>query len=239
MPVCGYIKLTRNETQAGAPAIQFMSRKIESLMIPGPVGRLEALLEEPESGSPVHAVLVCHPHPLHGGTMHNKVVYRLARGLRRTGAVVLRFNFRGVNLSEGQYGGMDGEVEDARAALGLLRSRYPALRFSLAGFSFGSRIILRLGCGPGIAPARLIAVGYPTRWPDLESLEICTREKIFIQSTHDEFGPLDSLRRLVDSLPEPKVLYQVEAKDHFFAGALDAFEHLVEELVWDEPAASS
>ena len=171
--------------------------------------------------------------------MHNKVVYRLARGLRRTGAVVLRFNFRGVNLSEGQYGEFDGEVEDARAALGVLRNRYPTLPFSLAGFSFGSRIILRLGCEPDIAPARLIAVGYPTRWPDLESLEICTREKIFIQSTHDEFGPMESLRQLVDSLPEPTVLYQVEARDHFFAGALDAFEHLVEELVWDEPGTPS
>ena len=221
-----------------AAAIQPMSRKIESLMIPGPAGRLEALLEEPESGSPIHAVLVCHPHPLHGGTMHNKVVFRLARGLRRTGAVVLRFNFRGVNLSEGQYGEFVGEVEDARTALSVLRNRYPTLPFSLAGFSFGSRIILRLG-EPDIAPTRLIAVGYPTRWPDLESLAICTREKIFIQSTHDEFGPMESLRQLVDSLPEPKVLYQVEARDHFFAGALDAFEHLVEELVWDEPVTSS
>lgn len=214
-----------------------MSRKIESVMIPGPAGRLEALLEESESGAPVHAVVVCHPHPEHGGTMHNKVVYRLARGLRRTGAVVLRFNFRGVNLSEGQYGRGDGEVEDARAALGFLRSRYPAIPFSLAGFSFGSRVILRLGCERNIEAARLIAVGYPTRWPDLESLQICTREKIFIQSTHDEFGPIHSLRQLVEGLPEPKVLYEVEAGDHFFAGALDAFEHLVEEMIWDEPAA--
>lgn len=203
-------------------------------MISGPAGRLEALLEEPELGVPVHAVLVCHPHPLHGGTMHNKVVYRLARGLRRTGAVVLRFNFRGVNLSEGEYDHGHGELEDSRAALALLRERYPQLPFSLAGFSFGSRIVLRLGCEAGIAPVRLIAVGYPTRWPDLDELQTCEWEKIFIQSTNDEFGPIDSLRQLVESLPEPKVLYQVEARDHFFAGGLDAFEHLVEELVWDE-----
>lgn len=216
-----------------------MSRKIESLMIPGPAGRLEALLEEPESGAPVHAVLVCHPHPLHGGTMHNKVVYRLARGLRRTGAVVLRFNFRGVNLSEGEHDHGKGELDDARAALHLLRNRYPALPYSLAGFSFGSRIILRLGCQSDVAAQRLIAVGYPTRWPDLEDLHTCLKEKIFIQSTHDEFGPMESLKRFVDSLPHPKALYPVEAQDHFFAGALDAFEHLVEELVWDEPASST
>jgi alpha/beta superfamily hydrolase len=196
-----------------------MSRKIESLMIPGPAGRLEALIEEPEGGEPVHAVVVCHPHPLHGGTMHNKVVYRLARGLRRTGAVVLRFNFRGVNLSEGEHDHGKGELEDARAALRLLRERYPHL--------------------PDVEPTRLIAVGYPTRWPDLEELHACRREKIFIQSTNDEFGPVESLRKLVDGLPDPKALYLVEAEDHFFAGALAGFEHLVEELVWDEPAHST
>jgi alpha/beta superfamily hydrolase len=210
-----------------------MPRIIETLMIDGPAGRLEALLEEPESGDPVHAVLVCHPHPQHGGTMHNKVVYRLARGLRRTGAVVLRFNFRGVNLSEGAYANGEGELEDARAALGFLRARYPNLPYSLAGFSFGSRIILRLGCEVGSEARRLIAVGYPTRWPDLEELSVCNKEKIFIQSTQDQYGPKEQLSAMVADLPEPVSLYWVEAKDHFFAGALDDFEHLVEELVWE------
>src|ERR1700678_3346248 len=101
-----------------------MPRKIETCFIPGPAGRLEALLEEPET-SPTHACLVCHPHPKYSGTMHNKVVYRIARGLRSTGAVVLRFNFRGVNLSEGEYAHGIGELEDARAALSFLRGRYP------------------------------------------------------------------------------------------------------------------
>lgn len=214
-----------------------MARKIETLRIPGPAGRLEALLEEPEAGEPVHAVVVCHPHPQHGGTMHNKVVYRLARGLRRTGAVVLRFNFRGVNLSEGSYANGDGEVEDARAALSYLRERYADLPYSLAGFSFGSRVILRLGCEHGNEARRLIASGYPTRWPDLEALHGCIKEKVFIQSTRDEFGPKEQLESLVEELPDPKALYFVEAKDHFFSGALQEFESLVEELVWDEPAA--
>jgi hypothetical protein len=204
-------------------------------MLPGPVGRLEALLEEPATGNPEHAVLVCHPHPQHGGTMHNKVVYRLARGLRKTGAVVLRFNFRGVNLSEGEYAHGEGELQDAAAALDFLRDRYPHLPYSLAGFSFGSRVILRLGCQESLAPQRLIAVGYPTRWPDLEELYACRREKIFIQSTRDEFGPQDQLNALVAELPEPKSLFWVEAADHFFADALDAFEGLVEELVWEDP----
>src|SRR6266853_320814 len=124
-----------------------MARKIESLFLPGPVGRLEALLEEPEDGTTGATALVCHPHPRHGGTMHNKVVFRIARGLRRAGHVVLRFNYRGVNLSEGSYDRGEGELEDARAALEFLSRRYPGLPLTLAGFSFGSRIVLRLGCG--------------------------------------------------------------------------------------------
>src|SRR5882724_10558862 len=98
-----------------------MPRKIETLFLQGPVGRLEALLEEPEDRAPREAALLCHPHPQHGGTMHNKVVYRIARGLRRTGAVVLRFNYRGVNLSEGTYDDGEGELDDARAVLDYLR----------------------------------------------------------------------------------------------------------------------
>ena len=124
-----------------------MARRIESHFIAGPAGRLESLLEEPEDREPTEACLVCHPHPLFGGTMHNKVVYRLARGLRKAGGVVLRFNFRGVNLSEGTHDEGAGEVEDARTALAFLRERYPELPYSLAGFSFGSRIALRRGSG--------------------------------------------------------------------------------------------
>src|SRR6202167_1872748 len=123
-----------------------MPRKIESLFIPGPAGRLEALLEAPEDSEPVEAALVCHPHPQHGGTMHNKVVYRIARGLRRSGPVVLRFNYPGVNLSEGSYADGEGERDDSQVALEFLRSRYPDLPVTLAGFSFGSRIALQLGC---------------------------------------------------------------------------------------------
>src|SRR5580698_4577041 len=112
-----------------------MARRIESLLLEGPAGQLEALLEEPEDGTPCEACLVCHPHPLFGGTMHNKVVYRIARGMRRAGAVVLRFNFRGVSRSEGVHDRGEGEVEDARAALEFLRQRYPELPYSMAGFS--------------------------------------------------------------------------------------------------------
>jgi alpha/beta superfamily hydrolase len=203
-----------------------VARRIESHMIAGPAGRLEALLEEPEDQAPKEAVLVCHPHPQYGGTMHNKVVHRIARGLRRQGCVVMRFNYRGVNLSEGVYDKGSGELEDARVCLAWLRERYPQLPYSLAGFSFGSRIVLQLGCGlPDVR--RIIAVGFPTTYRNREFLEACTRDKIFIQSTNDEHGPRAELQALVDSLPEPKKLIWIEAGDHFFKDALDALEESV------------
>jgi uncharacterized protein len=205
-----------------------MPRKIESLLLDGPAGRLEALLEEPDDEAPREAVLVCHPHPLHGGTLHNKVVYRIARGFRHAGAVVLRFNFRGVNLSTGTHDGGQGEIEDARAALRFLRERYAQLPFSIAGFSFGSRVGLRLGCSlEGPAPRLLMAVGFPTVYREYEFLMACNIPRVFIQSTHDEFGPKEELERLAEGLPEPKKVVWVEAKDHFFAGALDEFERAV------------
>ena len=212
-----------------------MPRRIESLFLPGPAGRLEALLEEPGdsaagAAAPVGIALVCHPHPRHGGTMHNKVVYRIARGLRAAGHVVLRFNYRGVNLSEGGYAHGEGELDDARVALEVLRGRYPHLPLTLAGFSFGSRIVLRLGCAPagnGADARRVIAVGFPMVYADRALLDNCTVPRIFIQSTRDEHGPVDQLRRLVETLPEPKQLILVDAQDHFFAGALDVLEETV------------
>ncbi|HLX42178.1 MAG TPA: alpha/beta fold hydrolase [Bryobacteraceae bacterium] len=201
-----------------------MARKIESLFLDGPVGRLEALLEEPEDAPPVEAALVCHPHPQHGGTMHNKVVYRVARGLRRAGAVVLRFNYRGVGLSEGVYDQGEGELEDARAALGYLRGRYPQLPVTLAGFSFGSRIALRLGCAAPSVARRVIAVGFPTIYKDSSYLDGCQTPRIFVQSTQDQFGPLSEIERLVAALPEPKRLITIPSTDHFFAGALEQLE---------------
>jgi alpha/beta superfamily hydrolase len=206
-----------------------VSRRIESLFVNGPVGRLEALLEEPEHAEPVEAALVCHPHPQYGGTMHNKVVYRMARGLRRSQAAVLRFNYRGVNLSEGKYDNGVGEVEDARAALSFLLSRYPSLPFTLAGFSFGSRVALKLGC-QRIGATRVIAVGFPTRMRDTSFLNGCTEPRIFVQSSNDEFGPLPEWKALIESLPGPKEMVVVDARDHFFDGALDEFEEAIHRL---------
>ena len=158
--------------------------------------------------------------------MHNKVVYRIARGMRRAGFVVLRFNYRGVNLSEGKYDEGVGEIDDARSALEVLRSRYPDLPFSLAGFSFGSRIVLKLGCEP-VGASRLIAVGFPASQKPSRELGHCKAPRIFIQSTNDEFSPKAAMETYFETLEQPKQLIWVEARDHFFAGALDKFEEAV------------
>jgi len=203
-----------------------MARRIESHLLDGPAGKLEAILEEPEDAPIREACLVCHPHPLGGGTMRNKVVHRIARGIRLSGAVVLRFNFRGVGRSEGEHAGGTGELEDAREALVWLRGRYPDLPYSLAGFSFGSRIILKLGSELGDA-VRMIAAGFPTKHADVSFLRSCAIPKIFIQSTHDQFAPVAEIKSLFAEMSEPKRLEFIEAEDHFFALALDQFEAAV------------
>lgn len=203
-----------------------MTRRIESHMLDGPAGKLEALLEEPEERPPDEVALLCHPHPLYGGTMHNKVVYRAARALRRSGSVVLRFNFRGVNRSEGVHADGVGEVEDARATLGWLRKRYPDLPFALAGFSFGARVVSKLGCETAGA-SRLIAIGFPTRGSDVRPLASCDVPKYFISSTHDEFSPRNEMEGLYAGMAEPKQMIWIEAEDHFFRGALDELEETV------------
>ncbi len=206
-----------------------MARRIESHSIEGPAGLLEALLEEPEEQTPHTAAVVCHPHPLYGGTMHNKVVYRVARGLRRAGVVVLRFNFRGVGLSHGKHGYLTGEIEDARAALKWLRARYPELPYGLAGFSFGARAITRLGCAlqGQPAPLWLLAAGFATSLGPAQYLEACATPKTFLMSTHDEFAPRPDFEREYERWAAPKRVEWIEAADHFFAGALDAFEDAV------------
>ncbi|MFN7993626.1 MAG: alpha/beta family hydrolase [Bryobacteraceae bacterium] len=206
-----------------------MPRKIETHLLEGPAGKLETLVEAPEHGEPREVAVVCHPHPLYGGTMHNKVVYRLARALRNSGSVVLRFNFRGVGRSQGEHAGGVGEIEDAREALRWLRERYPGLPYSLAGFSFGSKVALSLGCELRDT-TRLIALGFPAGRESAAFLTGCTAPKIFIQSTRDEFGPRTAMEGFFAQVPEPKRLVWVEAGDHFFSGTLDQLETAITEL---------
>ena len=200
-----------------------MSRRIETHSFTGPGGPIESLLEEPGPAPPRLAALVCHPHPLYGGTLHNKVVHRIARALRDSGAVVLRFNFRKAGIPEG--------LEDARAALAWLRGRYPDLPYALGGFSFGAHVITELACAEAPAARFLLAVGFSPRLGNFDPLKTCTIPKTFIQSTQDQYAPRSEFESAYAAFAEPKQLIWIESPDHFFAGALETLESTVRSAI--------
>ena len=207
----------------------------ETLDFPGPAGGLEAILMRPES-PPVAAAVVCHAHPLHGGMMHFKVVFRAAKALRAAGLAVLRFNFRGVGRSEGVHDHGAGEQEDARAALVEMRGRFPGLPLVLGGFSFGSMVALRLAPDEPRVNA-VIAMGYPLRTADTAPLEAVRQPRLFVQGENDEFGPGAALRALAEPLPPPREITVIPDADHFFEGHLEALQGAIidwaERRPWD------
>jgi uncharacterized protein len=192
----------------------------ESFDFDGPAGRLEAVLMHP-AASPVAAAVVCHAHPLHGGVMHFKPVFRAAKALQSAGLAALRFNFRGVGRSGGTHDHGSGEQEDARAALGELERRFPGLPLVLGGFSFGSTMALRVAARDARVRA-VFALGYPLRRAgDTAPLAAVRQPRLFVQGERDEFGPGEELRALVEPLPPPRELVVVPASDHYFTGALE------------------
>jgi alpha/beta superfamily hydrolase len=223
---------------------------IRSLFLDGPAGRLEALLNA-GTASATHAAVVCHPHPLFGGTLHNKVVFHTMKALNSFGFPVLRFNFRGTGLSQGEHDKGEGEVEDVRTALNWLEGEF-RLPLLLAGFSFGAAVGLRAACDDPRVRA-LIAVGTPvvpvaeaTEEPRVytyEFLRECMKPKLFISGARDQFGPRAKLEALFASVPKPKKLVIVEGADHFFEGRLremrEAIEAWVREAISSQPSALS
>ncbi|HXE75607.1 MAG TPA: alpha/beta fold hydrolase [Candidatus Xenobia bacterium] len=202
--------------------------KVQSLVLPGPVGRLEALWEQPPGARTNLVGLVCHPHPLYGGTMHNKVVHHTARALRELGLCVLRFNFRGAGASDGQHDNGRGETEDVRAALTWLGEKTPEAAIVLAGFSFGAWVGLRAGCEDERVRV-LVGVGMPVNNSDFSYLAACRKPKLFIQGTQDQFGSLGSMERVFAGAAEPKELAWIEGADHFFSGHLEDLRHAIAE----------
>jgi alpha/beta superfamily hydrolase len=169
-----------------------------NLFIPASVGQLEAILKEPP-GEPRGVALVCHPHPLGGGTMHNKVVFRAAAGLVDAGLVTLRFNFRGVGASSGTHDGA-AEKQDVRDCLDYLSANYPHHEITLAGFSFGTRMGSEVGMTDERV-ARLISIGTPVdKYDDFHFLERLRKPILFVHGDQDEFGSVESLRKLVDKV---------------------------------------
>ncbi len=201
-----------------------MARLLESTFLQGPAGRLEALHEGPDDNVRIErALVVCHPHPLHGGTLHNKVTFRLARAARRNGAAVLRFNFRGVGQSSGSFDEGEGEQDDLRAALDHMVNRYPGLPLDIAGFSFGARVGLKVACTDSRIE-RVVPVGTPVAHGDWSYLGRCICAKHFLHATNDEHGPRDAMETVFASAAEPKRITWIEAVDHFFSNNLDGLE---------------
>jgi uncharacterized protein len=194
--------------------------ELRSFFIQGPAGRLEALLNSGAPGA-THAALVCHPHPLYGGTLHNKVVFQAMKALREFGFPVLRFNFRGAGHSEGEHDQGRGEADDVRAGLDWLDREFH-LPIVFAGFSFGAAVGLRVCC-PDARVAALIGLGTPAaaegRQYSYRFLESCAKPKLFVSGTRDEFGPPGAIEQIVARAAEPKRLVRVEG-DHYFAGHL-------------------
>ncbi|MBV9182487.1 MAG: alpha/beta fold hydrolase [Acidobacteria bacterium] len=208
---------------------------IRSLFVDGPSGRIEALLNCGSQNSS-HAALVCHPHPLYGGTMHNKVVFHAAKALNQFGFPVLRFNFRGTGLSQGVHDHGDGEVDDVRAALDWLDGEFhrPLI---FAGFSFGAAVGVRAAC-PDTRVAALIVLGLPLQPVgeasyDLDPLRSSAVPKLFVSGSRDQFAPGGKLQEFVTTLPEPKRLVIIDSADHFFAGRLRELRETIEHFVGD------
>jgi len=211
---------------------------IRSLFLNGPAGPLEGLLNAGASNA-THAAVVCHPHPLFGGTLHNKVVFHTMKALNSFGFPVLRFNFRGTGLSEGEHDYGKGEVEDVQTALDWLDAEYH-LPLIFAGFSFGAAIGLHAAC-PDPRVSAVIALGIPVapvaadtedpRVYTFEFLHDCAKPKLFVSGARDQFGPRAKLEALVGSVREPKKLVIVEGADHFFEGRLHELRNAVESWI--------
>jgi alpha/beta superfamily hydrolase len=208
--------------------------RTESFDLAGPAGRLEAILMHPEA-EPLAAAVVCHAHPLQGGIMHFKVVFRAARALQQQGLAALRFNFRGVGRSEGEHDDGRGEQDDARAALDELARRWPSVPLLAGGFSFGSVVSLRVAAADP-RPRAAFALGLPLKHlTDTAFLDAVRVPRLFVQGEHDEFGDGETVRALVEPLPPPRTLVVVPGSDHFFNGHLDRLQQIVAEWAGSRP----
>jgi len=199
-----------------------------NLFIPVAHGQLEAILKEPREGSPRGVALVLHPHPLGGGTMHNKVVFRAAAALNDAGLTVLRINFRGVGQSTGVHDDGRGEQDDVRAGLDYLSQQYPSQQITLCGFSFGARVGLEVGIDdPRVE--YLISIGTPLDKYDFSFLSQCRKPLLLVHGEHDEFGDVERLRKLAADLEKNTTvrLVVIPGAGHFFEGGLDELKHAI------------
>lgn len=198
---------------------------IESFLLPGPAGPIECRLRHPHDGpqvaAPTGAAVVCHPHPLFGGSMHNKVVHAAAVALTTLGLPVLRFNFRGVGLSGGLHDAGHGEQDDMRAVLDEMARRYPGTPLLVTGYSFGAFVGLKQGCGDARVAA-LIGIGVPLALYDFGFLRECRKPLTLICAERDRFGPLALVMAFAAGLPGGARVLPVMDAEHGFEGKLAA-----------------
>jgi alpha/beta superfamily hydrolase len=191
------------------------------------------MLEWDPQGKPRFAAVVCHPHPLHGGTMHNKVVFRAAKAAWQAGLPTLRFNFRGVGKSTGSFSDGIGEREDVTAALDYLGTRFPAVPVCLIGFSFGASVGLRVGANDPRVVA-LVGLGVPVASTNMDFLRGVLKPKLIIQGTRDQFGSRAQVESFYGLLSEPKQIHWVQNADHFFTGKLEEVQRAIREFLRSE-----
>lgn len=217
--------------------------------IPGPAGRLEALVDDPASlcttasprvgnlaidvpgmEPPLAGVVLAHPHPVYGGTMHTKVVYQAAKAFCRLHCAVVRFNFRGVGLSEGTFAEGVGELDDFRAALDYMERRYPGVPLWAAGVSFGSWVAMTTGALDDRV-TELMGIALPSAMFDFSTVRNSTKPKYFIHGEHDEICPVRAVKELYAQAAEPKELAIIEAADHLFTGRVSEVAEVIEDLM--------
>ena len=208
-----------------------------NLLIPVEHGQLEAILKEPRQGSSRAVALVLHPHPLGGGTMHNKVVFRASAALNEAGLTTLRINFRGVGQSSGKHDEGRGEQDDVRAGIDYLAAQYPQLEIIVCGFSFGARV----GLDVAINDQRvqyLIGIGTPLDKYDFTFLKACRKPLLLVHGEHDEFGDVEQLRKLAAELEKHTHvrLVVIPGAAHFFENRLDELKRAIMDWINEQLA---
>lgn len=213
----------------------------EKLDLPGPAGRLQAILERPRDADPAGLAVVCHPHPQHGGTMHNKVAYTLARAFTQSGFAALRFNFRGTESSEGRYDEGRGELDDALAAMQWMRERNPGLPLWLAGFSFGAAIAIRAAIRDPVAGLVSVAPAvrrFASGLLDGEAPRQPGCPWLIVQGDEDELVAVDETIAWVNGLEPGPELLVIEGGEHFFHGRLVELREAVAAFIADNRASA-
>jgi uncharacterized protein len=207
-----------------------VSNQVLHVDIPLPIGHLEGILKPEEDGvRPRYVSVICHPHPLGGGTMHNKVVFKAAQALQSINIPALRFNFRGVGRSSGSFDEGRGELDDVRFALEFLSRRYPGVPAIVVGFSFGAYVGLRVAAADDRVHA-MVGLGVPARMFDGNTLQDCHKPKLFVHGTADEIAPYDLAQQWFEKVPAPKQIVAIQGADHFFQEHLPEVQTLIVEF---------